>query len=410
MSATSRSLPLRRLSMPAPALCRSSRRAFSTTLQRDATWGFIGLGNMGYPMAKNLRAKIPASDTLIIRDVNKDVMQRFVEETKTAGSVEIADNPREVAEKAVSKGIFFIIPECRMHVVVLLRGLLRQFASVARLEAGSLESLDSVYRDIASSMKRAVLTKFWLTISNEEKKILPNTLPEPKHVKDVFHSILKDGDLPPLEQERLFIDTSTIDPGSSREIANAVHSTKQGRFVDAPMSGGVVGAKAGTLSFMFGASSQTGSLVERVKKVLLLMGKNAWHLGEQGAGVSGKLANNYLLAINNIATAEALNLGIRWGLDPKVLAEMINSSTGRCWPSEVNNPVPGVVETAPASRGYEGGFGISLMKKDLKLAIAAAQESGTPLELAATAQKLYMRQLASKQMSDLDPKPHCLKG
>lgn len=155
------------------------------------------------------------------------------------------------------------------------------------------------------------------------------------------------------------------------------------------MSGGVVGAKAGTLSFMFGASSQTGSLVERVKKVLLLMGKNAWHLGEQGAGVSGKLANNYLLAINNIATAEALNLGIRWGLDPKVLAEMINSSTGRCWPSEVNNPVPGVVETAPASRGYEGGFGISLMKKDLKLAIAAAQESGTPLELAATAQKLY---------------------
>ncbi|KAL1979284.1 hypothetical protein VTN96DRAFT_6312 [Rasamsonia emersonii] len=320
MSATSRSLPLRRLSMPAPALCRSSRRAFSTTLQRDATWGFIGLGNMGYPMAKNLRAKIPASDTLIIRDVNKDVMQRFVEETKTAGSVEIADNPREVAEKA-----------------------------------------------------ETIIT----------------SLPEPKHVKDVFHSILKDGDLPPLEQERLFIDTSTIDPGSSREIANAVHSTKQGRFVDAPMSGGVVGAKAGTLSFMFGASSQTGSLVERVKKVLLLMGKNAWHLGEQGAGVSGKLANNYLLAINNIATAEALNLGIRWGLDPKVLAEMINSSTGRCWPSEVNNPVPGVVETAPASRGYEGGFGISLMKKDLKLAIAAAQESGTPLELAATAQKLY---------------------
>jgi 3-hydroxyisobutyrate dehydrogenase-like beta-hydroxyacid dehydrogenase len=155
------------------------------------------------------------------------------------------------------------------------------------------------------------------------------------------------------------------------------------------MSGGVVGAKAGTLSFMFGASSKTGSLVERVSKVLLLMGKNAWHLGEQGSGVSGKLANNYILAINNIATAEAMNLGIRWGLDPKVLASMINSSTGRCWPSEVNNPVPGVVETAPASRGYEGGFGVSLMKKDLKLAIAAAEESGTPLELAATAQGLY---------------------
>jgi 3-hydroxyisobutyrate dehydrogenase len=208
-------------------------------------------------------------------------------------------------------------------------------------------------------------------------------------VKQVFHSILKPGDLPQLERDRLFIDTSTIDPASSKEVANAVQAPNQGRFVDAPMSGGVVGAEAGTLSFMFGASSKTGALVERVKEVLSLMGKNIWHLGQQGSGVSGKLANNYILAINNIAVAEAMNLGIRWGLDPKVLANMINSSTGRCWPSEVNNPVPGVVESAPASRDYKGGFGISLMRKDLKLAIAAAQESGTPLELAATARGLY---------------------
>lgn len=155
------------------------------------------------------------------------------------------------------------------------------------------------------------------------------------------------------------------------------------------MSGGVVGARAGTLSFMFGATTRTGQLVERVKPILLLMGKKAWHLGEQGAGVTGKLANNYILAINNIATAEAMNLGIRWGLNPKVLADMINSSTGRCWPSEINNPVPGVVEAAPASRGYTGGFGVSLMKKDLRLAIAAAAESGTPLELANTARGVY---------------------
>lgn len=192
-----------------------------------------------------------------------------------------------------------------------------------------------------------------------------------------------------LEQERLFIDTSTIDPVTSREVAYAVQAPNQGRFVDAPMSGGVVGADAGTLSFMFGASSKTGALVERVKSVLSLLGKNTWHMGEQGTGVSAKLANNYILAINNIAVAEAMNLGVRWGLDPKTLASMINSSTGRCWPSETNNPVPGVVEKAPASRGYEGGFGTSLMRKDLKLAIAAALESGTPLELAATARGLY---------------------
>lgn len=215
------------------------------------------------------------------------------------------------------------------------------------------------------------------------------SLPESQHVIEVFHSILKHGELPSLSQERLFIDTSTIDPVTSKDIASAIHTTQAGRFVDAPVSGGVVGARAGTLSFMFGASSQTGQLLERVRGVLALMGKKAWHLGDPGAGVSGKLANNYILALNNIATAEAMNLGVRWGLEPKALAEMINSSTGRCWPSEVNNPVPGVVETAPASRGYEGGFGVSLMHKDLRLAITAAEESGTPLALGDKAREVY---------------------
>lgn len=200
---------------------------------------------------------------------------------------------------------------------------------------------------------------------------------------------MKPGPLPPVERERLFIDTSTIDPASSREIANAVQSPNQGRFVDAPMSGGVVGAQAGTLSFMFGASSKTEEHIHRIKAVLACMGKEATHVGEQGTGVSAKLANNYILAINNIAVAEAMNLGAKWGLDPKVLARIINTSTGRCWPSEVNNPVPGVVPTAPANRDYEGGFGIGLMRKDLKLAIAAGREVGAPLELAATARGLY---------------------
>ncbi|CAI7654407.1 uncharacterized protein N7487_001934 [Penicillium crustosum] len=308
----------------------SQARAFSTTMHRDATWGFIGLGQMGYHMAKNLRAKIPASDTLIVRDVNEDIMKRFVAEAQETaqsngaganeGQVEIAQNAREVAEKSI---------------------------------------------------------------------VMVTSLPESQHVIDVFHSILKHGPLPPLEQERLFIDASTIDPVTSKDIANAIHTTQTGRFVDAPVSGGVVGARAGTLSFMFGASSQSGELLERIRGVLALMGKKAWHLGEPGAGVSGKLANNYILALNNIATAEAMNLGVRWGLEPKALAEMINSSTGRCWPSEVNNPVPGVVETAPASRGYEGGFGVSLMHKDLRLALAAAEQSNTPLALGAQAREVY---------------------
>jgi 3-hydroxyisobutyrate dehydrogenase len=151
---------------------------------------------------------------------------------------------------------------------------------------------------------------------------------------------------------------------------------------------------------MLGASSKSGALVERVKPILLLMGKRVIHLGGQGAGLAGKLANNYLLAVSNIATAEAMNLGVKWGLDPKVLGDMINSSTGKCWPSEINNPVAGVVETAPASRDYDGGFGVGLMKKDLKLAIAAAKEAGARLELASRAEEIYEATEASHKGKD----------
>jgi 3-hydroxyisobutyrate/3-hydroxypropionate dehydrogenase len=147
-----------------------------------------------------------------------------------------------------------------------------------------------------------------------------------------------------------------------------------------------VGARAGSLTFMVGAEQE---MLEKVEAILMRMGKKVWHMGPQGTGLSGKLANNYALAINNIAAAEAMNLGIRWGIEPKALANLLNSATGKSWPSEINNPVPGVVETAPASRNYEGGFGVSLMKKDLRLAIAAANEAGAKLVLADKAQEVY---------------------
>ena len=215
-------------------------------------------------------------------------------------------------------------------------------------------------------------------------------LPEPQHVKSVFERILASA-LPPAPSRasRLYIDCSTIDPITSRSVASLVKSLSPkslATFVDAPMSGGVVGARAGSLTFMIGCELE---MVSQVEKILLLMGKKVWHLGAQGAGLSGKLANNYALAINNIAAAEAMNLGLKWGLDPKTLANLISSSTGYSWPSEINNPVPGVVETAPASRDYEGGFDVSLMKKDLKLAIRAAQEAGARLELAKRAEQVY---------------------
>ncbi|KAK9234521.1 6-phosphogluconate dehydrogenase [Lipomyces kononenkoae] len=221
----------------------------------------------------------------------------------------------------------------------------------------------------------------------EKSETIISSLPDPVSVKVVFDSILAEPVPRQSGKERLFIDCSTIDLTTSHDIAQAVISNGWGQFVDAPMSGGVIGAQTASLTFMFGTSSP--QLVERVRSVLLLMGKNVWHLGIQGAGLAGKLANNYLLAINNIATAEAMNMGVKCGVDPKVLSDMINSSTGRCWPSAMNNPVPGVTKTAPASRNYEGGFGIHLMKKDLKLAIGVAQEFRVPLRLADKALEIY---------------------
>ena len=214
-----------------------------------------------------------------------------------------------------------------------------------------------------------------------------SALPEPQHVKSVFTDVFSSSlSAPPSEKSRLFIDCSTIDPITSREVAKDVSDAGEADFVDAPMSGGVVGARAGTLTFMVGAEKE---MMKRVEAVLLLMGKKVWHMGPQGTGLSGKLANNYALAINNIGAAEAMNLGMRWGIEPKALANLLNSATGKSWPTEINNPVPGVIETAPASRDYEGGFGVSLMKKDLRLAVAAAEEAGAKLVLAEKAQEVY---------------------
>lgn len=157
-------------------------------------------------------------------------------------------------------------------------------------------------------------------------------------------------------------------------------------FIDAPMSGGVVGAAAGSLTFMVGAEKD---LVPRAEKILLLMGKKVWHMGPQGTGLSGKLANNYALAINNIGAAEAMNLGMKWGIEAPALANLLNSATGKSWPSEINNPVPGVIPTSPSSRDYAGGFGVSLMNKDLRLAMSAASEAGAKLFLADKAKEVY---------------------
>ena len=217
--------------------------------------------------------------------------------------------------------------------------------------------------------------------------IVITVLPEPQHVQGVFDNILSNKlNDTPTGKERLFIDCSTIDVITSREVASKVTAAGAGRFIDAPMSGGVVGARAASLTFMYGADDDLKPVVE---PILLLLGKRAAHMGGQGNGLAAKLANNYALAIQQIAIAESMNLGIKLGLDGKALGELISSSSGSSWSSKVNNPVPGVSPGAPAERKYAGGFGINLMRKDLRLAMTAADEAEIPLLLANRVRELY---------------------
>ncbi|UKZ70988.1 uncharacterized protein TrAtP1_011956 [Trichoderma atroviride] len=185
---------------------------------------------------------------------------------------------------------------------------------------------------------------------------------------------------------RLFYHRPTIIPRASKVREGDAREPFRRR---PSLRGGAVGAQAGKLSFMFGTDVDSEGLVDYLKSVLLLMGTKAWHMGGQGCGVSAKLANNYILAINNIAVSEALNMGREWGLDLHKLTELINSSRGHCWPVEVNNSVPGVVQGSPASKEYTPGCPVSMINKDLGLAMSGASDAKTPLLLAETAREAY---------------------
>ncbi|BAU74718.1 3-hydroxyisobutyrate dehydrogenase [Metapseudomonas furukawaii] len=208
-------------------------------------------------------------------------------------------------------------------------------------------------------------------------------LPTAAHVKEVY--LGAEGLLANVAQGVLLIDSSTIDPLSAREVAKA--AAAQGNpMLDAPVSGGTGGAAAGTLTFMVGG---TDSAFDQAHPLFVAMGKNIVHCGASGNGQVAKIANNMLLGISMVGVAEAMALGVSLGMDAKVLAGIINTSSGRCWSSEVNNPFPGVLENAPASRGYSGGFGTDLMLKDLGLATEAARQAKQPVVLGAAAQQLY---------------------
>ena len=268
--------------------------------------GFIGLGNMGLPMARNL---IKAGHEVVGFDLAEDALK----ELEAAGGA-----------RAASAG--------------------------AAAEAGE-----------------AVVT----------------ALPAATHVRAVYAG--EDGILAAAARGTLFIDCSTIDV----ETARVVHAEAEERGqlkVEAPMSGGVGGAEAGTLTFMVGGTDEAFAAA---KPVLEAMGKNIYPAGPPGAGAAAKICNNMMLAIEMIAVSEGFNLAEKLGLAPEKLYEISSTATARCWSLNDYCPAPGPVPTSPANRNYQPGFTAALMLKDLKIAMEAAVARGAHVPLGAHATQIY---------------------
>lgn len=208
-------------------------------------------------------------------------------------------------------------------------------------------------------------------------------LPAGRHVAGLY--LGDDGLLALLDASVTALDCSTIAAATAREVGEAA-AVRGIDFMDAPVSGGVAAAQAGTLAFMCGGDAMT---FERARDVLEVMGRQAFHAGPAGAGQIAKGCNNMLLAVQMIATCEALAMGERSGLDPRVLSEIMLASSGRNWPLEVYNPCPGVMEGVPAGNDYRPGFRVDLMLKDLGLAMEIAEGAGVDSRMGQLARELY---------------------
>ena len=211
-------------------------------------------------------------------------------------------------------------------------------------------------------------------------------LPSGKHLLDAYRGTSgQPGLLDVAPPGTLFLDCSTINVDEAREAAELAVASGH-RAVDAPVSGGVVGAEAGTLTFMVGALPED---FEAVKPMLEVMGKRVVHCGEHGAGQAAKICNNMILGVSMIAVSEAFVLGEKLGLTHQALFDVASAASGQCWALTTNCPVPGPVPTSPANRDYQPGFAGALMAKDLRLALNALESTGVAARLGPLAAEIY---------------------
>ncbi|AQA07184.1 MULTISPECIES: 3-hydroxyisobutyrate dehydrogenase [Mycobacteriales] len=221
--------------------------------------------------------------------------------------------------------------------------------------------------------------------------VVITSLPNGAVVKACYAEIL-----PAAKPGALFIDTSTISVADAREIHDS--ASKAGfQQIDAPVSGGVNGATAGTLAFMAGGETDA---VERARSVLDPMAGKIIHTGESGTGQAAKLCNNMMLAVQQIAVGEAFVLAEKLGLSAQSLYDVVTGATSNCWSVSINCPVPGPVPTSPANNDFKPGFATALMHKDLGLAMDAVSLAGTKAPLGTLAAEIYAR--FNAQHSDKD--------
>jgi 3-hydroxyisobutyrate dehydrogenase len=218
-------------------------------------------------------------------------------------------------------------------------------------------------------------------VAARDSELVITMLPSSSHAESVY--LGPGGVLEGVAAGRLCIDMSTIDPSVSRRLAEAV-LRRGARFLDAPVSGGVPRAVEGTLAIMVGGDARD---FEEARPVLAAMGANIIHVGPVGSGEVAKLCNNLIAGVAAVAVSEAFRIAEGFGVDPKVLTDVISKSSGNTWVMEHMHPVPGLVGKAPSSRDYAPGFTTDLMAKDLGLAVNAARELRVPVVVAPAAQQ-----------------------
>jgi len=216
-----------------------------------------------------------------------------------------------------------------------------------------------------------------------DAEIVITMFPSGKHVIDAYSG----GLLAAAAPGTLFIDSSTIDVDDAR-TARSLAVAAGHRGMDAPVSGGVGGATAGTLTFMIGADDADLAVAE---PILSVMGGRIVHCGDSGAGQAAKICNNLILGISMIAVSEAFVLGEKLGLSNQALFDVASTASGQCWALTTNCPVPGPVPASPANRDYQPGFAGALMAKDLGLALGALEATGTAAVLGPLAASIYRR-------------------